>query len=78
VLFHRDAKIRHAMRWYTRMGRRVWPFEVTNFLFRDRRIANGPTLEQFWGAPQDADEEAMASKQKERSIASFNAEVRVA
>ena len=73
-LFHHDRKIRHAQRWYTRMGRRVWPHEVLGFLFRDNRITNGPTLAQFWGAPQDAEEEAMASKQKERSIASLNAE----
>ena len=33
---------------------------------------------QFWGAPQDAEEEAMASKQKERSIASFNADAQAA
>ena len=44
------------------------------FLFRDHRIANGPTLAEFWGAPQDREEEAMASKQRERSIASFNAD----
>ena len=36
VLFHPDAGLRHAMRWYTRMGRRVWPHEIRNFL-RDRR-----------------------------------------
>ncbi|MDB5599647.1 MAG: magnesium-protoporphyrin monomethyl ester anaerobic oxidative cyclase [Xanthobacteraceae bacterium] len=74
VLFHRDPKLRHAMRWYTRMGRRVWPFEIMSFLFRERRLADGPTLAAFWGAPQDAEEEALASKQKERSIAAFDAE----
>jgi anaerobic magnesium-protoporphyrin IX monomethyl ester cyclase len=62
------------MRWYTKMGRRVWPHEVLSFLFRDRRMSNGPTLGQFWGAPQDTEEEAMTSKQNERSIASFNDE----
>jgi hypothetical protein len=62
------------------------PHEIIGFLFRDRRIAigersdavlrtaTGPTLARFWGAPQDAEEEAMASKQKERSIASFDTE----
>jgi anaerobic magnesium-protoporphyrin IX monomethyl ester cyclase len=59
VLAHRDRKLRHAMRWYTRMGRRVWLHEIWNFLFRDRRLAYGPTLVEFWGAPQDAEEEAM-------------------
>ena len=47
VLFHRDRGLRHAMRWYTRMGRRVWPHEIFNFL-RDRRLKDGPTVAQFW------------------------------
>jgi anaerobic magnesium-protoporphyrin IX monomethyl ester cyclase len=47
------------MRWYYRMGGRVWPYEIRNFLFRERRKA-GPTLEEFWGAPQAAEEEALA------------------
>ena len=28
VLFHPDRGLRHAMRWYTQMGRRVWPHEI--------------------------------------------------
>jgi anaerobic magnesium-protoporphyrin IX monomethyl ester cyclase len=68
VLAHRDRKIRHAMRWYTRMGRRVWPHEIWNFLFRDRRTGNGPTLAEFWGAPQDAEEESMRATTKERPV----------
>jgi anaerobic magnesium-protoporphyrin IX monomethyl ester cyclase len=56
VLTHRDRAIRAAHRWYYRIGRRVWPHEVWGFLFRDRRIAKGPTLAEFWGAPQDAEQ----------------------
>ena len=26
-----DRGLRHAMCWYTQMGRRVWPYEVFNF-----------------------------------------------
>jgi anaerobic magnesium-protoporphyrin IX monomethyl ester cyclase len=74
VLAHPDPKLRHGMRWYTRMGRRVWPHEVLGFLFRDKRTTRGPSLSDFWGAPQDAEEEAMMSRQKERSIASLNAD----
>jgi anaerobic magnesium-protoporphyrin IX monomethyl ester cyclase len=44
------------MRWYTRMGRRVWFHEWRNFFFRDRRAKAGPTLAEFWGAPQDHQE----------------------
>jgi len=60
VLFHRDARLREAMRWYTRIGRRVWPYEIINFLL-DRRLKNGPTVTQFWGAPQDSEEQSMSS-----------------
>jgi anaerobic magnesium-protoporphyrin IX monomethyl ester cyclase len=41
------------------MGRRVWFREVWGFLARDRRVKDGPTLAEFWGAPQDAEEESM-------------------
>ncbi len=47
---HPDPDIRHAMRWYTRMGRRVWLHE-----FRDAfrfRAEPGPTVAEFWGTDQ--------------------------
>ena len=54
--FHPDRAAGHGMRWYSRMGRRVWLHEWMEFLFRDRRVASGPTLRQFWGEPQDFEE----------------------
>lgn len=66
VLFHRDAGLRHAMRWYTRMGRRVWPYEILNFL-RDHRLNDGPTIGRFWGEPQEAEEESMSAARSKRS-----------
>jgi anaerobic magnesium-protoporphyrin IX monomethyl ester cyclase len=59
VLFHHDKELRWAMRWYTKMGRRVWPHEVIGFL-RGRRTAAGPTVAEFWGDPQDTEEESMS------------------
>jgi anaerobic magnesium-protoporphyrin IX monomethyl ester cyclase len=53
-----DRGLRHAMRWYAQMGRRVWFHEVRGFL-RDPLLRNGPTVRQFWGAPQDAEEQSM-------------------
>ena len=53
---HPDPAARHGMRWYTRMGRRVWFHEWAGFLFRERRVKEGPTLREFWGEPQDAEE----------------------
>ncbi|MEZ5843124.1 MAG: magnesium-protoporphyrin IX monomethyl ester anaerobic oxidative cyclase [Hyphomicrobiaceae bacterium] len=57
---HPDPRLRHAMRWYAQMGRRVWFHEVLSWVFRDRRTRSGPTVATLWGAPQGAEEEAMA------------------
>ncbi|CDX34234.1 Magnesium-protoporphyrin IX monomethyl ester (oxidative) cyclase [Mesorhizobium plurifarium] len=66
ILFHPDPQQRHSMRWYTKMGRRVWFREVWGFLARDRRVTDGPTLAEFWGAPQDAEEESMIARRPAR------------
>jgi len=47
-LFHSDPKIRHAIRWYYKMGRRVWFHEVYNFFFDDKRLKVGKSLNDFW------------------------------
>ncbi len=62
-----DRGLRHAMRWYSQMGRRVWPYEIFHFL-RDPMTEHGPTVEQFWGAPQDDEEEAMVASRPVRSV----------
>jgi anaerobic magnesium-protoporphyrin IX monomethyl ester cyclase len=67
VFLHPDRDLRHAMRWYTQMGRRVWPFELRHFLFHDQRTARGPTVREFWGAPQDDEEQALAPVRIARS-----------
>ncbi|MDB5506831.1 MAG: Magnesium-protoporphyrin monomethyl ester anaerobic oxidative cyclase [Devosia sp.] len=58
LAWNRDAKIRHAIRWYYRMGRRVWFHEIFSFLFRDRYGEDGRSVGEFLGAPQDDEEEA--------------------
>lgn len=60
LIWSPDAKIRHATRWYYRMGRRVWFHEIISFVFRDRRISEGRTVAQHLGARQDHEEEASA------------------
>jgi anaerobic magnesium-protoporphyrin IX monomethyl ester cyclase len=67
TFFNRDRGLRHAMRWYTRMGRRVWPYEIRNFLL-DRRNKDGPTVAQFWGASQAHEEQAMTASRPERVV----------
>ncbi len=57
-----DPAASHGMRWYARIGRRVWLHEVWSFLFRDRRSRHGPTLAAFWGAPQDHEEDALSRR----------------
>jgi anaerobic magnesium-protoporphyrin IX monomethyl ester cyclase len=61
-LAHPDLGLRAAMRWYYRIGRQVWPYELWHFLFRDGRTGAGPTLTQFLGAPQDLDAEALDTR----------------
>ena len=56
---HPDRRLRQAMRWYTQMGRRVWPYEIIRF-FLEPRMAHGPSVREFWGAPQDGEEQSMA------------------
>lgn len=57
-VWHPEPKIRHAIRWYYRMGRRVWLHEVFGFLFRDHTQDVGRTVSDHLGAPQDHEEEA--------------------
>jgi anaerobic magnesium-protoporphyrin IX monomethyl ester cyclase len=65
--FQRDRTLRWAMRWYSQMGRRVWPYEIKNFLF-GRRLKNGPSVARFWGAPHDAEERSTAASRSERRV----------
>jgi anaerobic magnesium-protoporphyrin IX monomethyl ester cyclase len=58
LLWNPDPKIRHAIRWYYKMGRRVWLHEIIGFFLRDRYAETGETLATFLGAPQDEEEEA--------------------
>jgi len=66
---HHDPEFRYAMRWYSNIGRRVWPYEIWNFFFRDRYRRHGPTLAEFWGAPQDAEEDGNERQVQEPSLA---------
>jgi anaerobic magnesium-protoporphyrin IX monomethyl ester cyclase len=68
VLAHPDRSIRSAMRWYYHIGRQVWPFEVWNFLFRDRRQKDGPTLEEFWDRPNGIEVQVRGRRRKETSF----------
>jgi anaerobic magnesium-protoporphyrin IX monomethyl ester cyclase len=65
LLFHPDRVFRAGMRWYSSIGRRVWTYEIWQWLFFDRRTQNGPTLEQFLKGPwTDTREPARARETK--------------
>jgi anaerobic magnesium-protoporphyrin IX monomethyl ester cyclase len=65
LIWHPDKKIRHAIRWYYRMGRRVWFHEMISFFLREKREKEGMTLSEFLGPAQDAEEESMAVKKRQ-------------
>jgi len=45
---HPDAGFRAAMRWYYEIGRKVWPYELWHWLFKDKRKTSRLTLREFW------------------------------
>lgn len=64
----RDPKLRHAHKWYYAMGRRVWIHEVLGFLFRDKRIKNGPSVAEYWGENHESEEALSRSRSAAPSI----------
>lgn len=66
VLFQPDPELRHGMRWYTRMGRRVWPHEVLGFLRNMVRMRPSITVGDFWGGQAQLPEEALAKSRRRR------------
>lgn len=48
LFFHKDAKLKDAMKWYTQIGRRVWIYELIQFCFKDKLLKKNMQLHQFW------------------------------
>lgn len=68
VYLHPDPDIRHAMRWYTRMGRRVVLREFWGFL--RQRTRPGRTVAAFLQAESQTPENALARVSRPRSSGS--------
>jgi anaerobic magnesium-protoporphyrin IX monomethyl ester cyclase len=69
LLRNPEPKIQHAIRWYYKMGRRVWIHEMLGFFLRDRSGKSGLSVEEFAGKVQDHEEEAMTSSRTMAVIA---------
>jgi anaerobic magnesium-protoporphyrin IX monomethyl ester cyclase len=48
LLFHKEARLRSAMRWYTRIGRRVWFWELYQFFFVTKLTKQKIKMSDFW------------------------------
>lgn len=59
LLAHKDRDFRHGMRWYYKMGRKVWFHELFDFL-KTPLLKNGPDLGRFMGTSLHTYENAMA------------------
>jgi anaerobic magnesium-protoporphyrin IX monomethyl ester cyclase len=46
----------------------VWFHEVAGWLFRDKRLIDGPTLRAFWGDDQVAEEEPMRIERRAKRM----------
>lgn len=47
-LFHPDRGIRKAMFWYNHIGKRVWLWELYQFFFKNKRLAQPMPIKDFW------------------------------
>lgn len=48
LLFHKEARLRSAMRWYTNIGRRVWIWELYQFFFVTKLAKQKIKMNEFW------------------------------
>lgn len=48
IFFHKEARLRSAMRWYTRIGRRVWFWELYQFFFVTKLTSEKIKMKDFW------------------------------
>jgi anaerobic magnesium-protoporphyrin IX monomethyl ester cyclase len=48
LFFHKDARLRDAMRWYTNIGRKVWFHELFQFFFKVECQSKDIKLSEFW------------------------------
>lgn len=48
LFFHRDARLRSAMRWYTRIGKRVFFWELYQFFFVTPLSKERIKMKDFW------------------------------
>jgi anaerobic magnesium-protoporphyrin IX monomethyl ester cyclase len=64
VLLGKDRQIRHGMRWYTRMGKRVWLHEIVEFIFSKRLVNSKLTLRGFLGESLHHQEESMVKPRR--------------
>ncbi|MDR1384897.1 MAG: magnesium-protoporphyrin IX monomethyl ester anaerobic oxidative cyclase [Planctomycetaceae bacterium] len=52
LLFQKDVRLRNAMKWYTRIGKRVWFAEWYQFFFTTKLTKEKVTLADFWAEPK--------------------------
>lgn len=48
LFFHKEARLRSAMRWYTNIGRRVWFWELYQFFFVTKLTKDSVKMKDFW------------------------------
>lgn len=48
LFFHREARLRSAMRWYSNIGRRVWFWELYQFFFVTKLTTQKIKIKDFW------------------------------
>lgn len=68
LLFHPEPKIKQGIRWYYKIGRRVWFHEIFNFLLKDKRVKPMQSLNDYWGDTTIAIEKNVLNTPERRNI----------
>lgn len=69
LMAHPDPLFRAGMRWYSNIGRRVWLYEIAQWLFCDGRTARGPTLATFLKGAWKVEPSGFPLKKGSRNVA---------
>lgn len=78
LLAHPDPLFRAGMRWYSNIGRRVWCYEIWQWLFFDRRVVDGPMVVEFLKGGWRSNDRGMRSEvQNFKGVALQKSDARV-
>ena len=68
--FHKNKGLRRAMSWYNNIGKRVFFYEISQFIFKDKRAKHAVPLKDFWRplAAETADDQTKTLAREKQKV----------